>query len=169
MRLAIIAVLMLFSQSLFVFAQSTDTPNDKTSEYIKNLQKDVKCSINTEFIIRNFNLSIAQLEIINPEGGDKSWIVAPMMQMALGLEKDIEYQKEELLKSGLSNSDIDKIVSSIQSNMYPEYVEYYAKSISIDNAKLFLIKLLNDQKECETWFINNVVPRLKSKESEVNG
>jgi uncharacterized protein YeeX (DUF496 family) len=170
MRFALIAVLTLILQSLSGFAQSVENQsNDKIKEHINNLQTDVKCSINTEFIIRNFNLSIAQLEIANPSGEDKSWIIAPMIHMAIGLEKDIEYQKEELLKSGMNKTEIDDLINLIQNSMYPEYVEYYAKSTDIKNAKMFLLKLLKDQKDCENWFITNVVPRLQSKESEVNG
>lgn len=168
MRYQIALLSLLWFLPSVALADST-AKDDRIKSHKDALVRDVTCGVVTEFAIRDVNLFIAQMDIINSDSGDKKWVTKEMVAVLDGYKLDLAYQVEELMRLGLDRSEIDRLIGNASINVHQRYFVFYMKSIDVDVAKIAIAATIEEQGRCSERFVKEVLPEMKSRRGDANG
>ena len=161
----------LFSVLCFLptLALADVATDDRIKLHKDAIVRDVTCGVVTEFAIRDVNLLIAQMGVINPGSKDDGSATKNMVAIREGYKLDLEYHAEELMRLGIDKSEITKMIADASIIVHQRYIQYYMKSFDVDVAKVVIANTIQEQGSCSETFVKEVLPGLKSRKGQVNG
>ncbi len=148
----LLSVIALSLFLLMVPTHATETSNQKVTETMDLLQKEISCIMISDYSIRHLNIFIHQMETMNNSNGERRKAVAPLLVMVMLMRMDAEKLITELTGLGLDRAYIDRKIEEVTSGIMSRYSQGYVDSSNYDKAGIFVQTLMLDQKTCDDWF-----------------